>query len=68
MSGRLEIQGGSMPNRQGPQGHSGHRPTFVKTRRVGIAHQWGSIQDKRVPIALGVITGVGVGVGIGIEG
>jgi hypothetical protein len=40
--------------------------------RVGTAHHWGldifSIQDKRVPIALGVIIGVGVGVGIGIEG
>jgi hypothetical protein len=27
-----------------------------------------SIQDKRVPIAVGVIIGVGVGIGIGIEG
>jgi hypothetical protein len=27
-----------------------------------------SIQDKRVPIAVGIIFGVGVGIGIGIEG
>jgi hypothetical protein len=34
------------------------------------AHPWGldifSIQDKRVPIAVGIIIGVGVGIGIGI--
>jgi hypothetical protein len=27
-----------------------------------------SIQDERVPIAIGIIIGVGVGIGIGIEG
>jgi hypothetical protein len=27
-----------------------------------------SIQDKRVPIAVGIVIGVGVGIGIGIEG
>jgi hypothetical protein len=27
-----------------------------------------SIQDKRVPITVGIIIGVGVGIGIGIEG
>jgi biotin-(acetyl-CoA carboxylase) ligase len=35
---------------------------------VGTAHHWGldifSIQDKRVPIAVGIIIGVGVGIGI----
>ena len=39
---------------------------------VGGAHPWCldifSIQDKRVPIAVGIIIGVGVGIGIGIEG
>jgi hypothetical protein len=42
------------------------------SRRAGTAHPWGldifSIQDKRVPIAVGIIIGVGVGIGIGIEG
>jgi hypothetical protein len=40
-------------------------------RRVGTAHRWSldifSIQDKRVPIAVGIIIGVGVGIGIGID-
>jgi hypothetical protein len=39
---------------------------------VGSAHPTGldifSIQDKRVPIAVGIMIGVGVGIGIGIEG
>jgi hypothetical protein len=48
---------------------------LVRSRRVarreGTAHHWGldifSIQDKRVPIAVGIIIGVGVGIGIGID-
>jgi hypothetical protein len=53
------------------QGRFANRPTAPSPGVVGIAPPWGldifSIQDKRVPIAVGIIIGVGVGIGIGID-
>jgi hypothetical protein len=47
------------------------RHANANVRLVGSAHPWSldifSIQDKRVPIAVGIIIGVGVGIGIGID-